>query len=446
MDIRTKVKIGVDEAGRWPWCWPVVACALAWNSNNKPSKEFISRVNDSKKLTDTKRQELYLQLIELSQEGKLYFWVGVVDNFVIDEINIRQANREAMRRAIIEIQRKIPKELSEISVVIDGRDNYVFDELEQKPLYIVGWDAKVPEIGAASIIAKVFRDKLMAQYATLYPDLWLDTNAGYGTKKHKDALQKPWDVTWIHRTSYKPIKQVLEHKEKVLVHICCGPDATVPLMDLKDEFDVVAYWYDPNIQPVAEYEKRYEAFVKVCEIEGVPYIKGEYDVKNFFKKIKWLEDTPERGEKCTECYDMRLERTARLAREMWISKWTSSLNNSPHKDMEKMFNLWEKWDSRTTAQKSLSDDERLQASKLLWDSIDEMIRRWDEKETQLQKEWMQKNLEFLKIAFRKNWGFQRSVDYTAKHDIFRQNYCGCVYSDTFPGSPRNKNAKWGFSG
>jgi len=131
---------------------------------------------------------------------------------------------------------------------------------------------------------------------------------------------------------------------------------------------------------------------------------------------------------------------------MWISKWTSSLNNSPHKDMEKMFDLWEKWDSRTTRQQSLSEDERSQASNILWDTVEEMISRWDVKEQELQKEGMQKNLEFLKIAFRKNGGFQRSVDYTNKHDIFRQNYCGCVYSDTFPRSPRNKNSKWGFSG
>jgi predicted adenine nucleotide alpha hydrolase (AANH) superfamily ATPase len=143
---------------------------------------------------------------------------------------------------------------------------------------------------------------------------------------------------------------------------------------------------------------------------------------------------------------MRLERTARLAREMGISKWTSSLNNSPHKDMEKMFDLWEKWDSRTTAQQKLSDDERTQASEILWVSIQEMIDLWDFKETELQKEWLQKNLEFLKLAFRKNGWFQRSVDYTNEHDIFRQNYCGCVYSDTFPGSPRNKNAKGWFSG
>lgn len=461
MEKRTKIKIGIDEAGRWPWCGPVVACALAWNSNSKPDKDFISLVNDSKKLTDKKRQELYKSLIEFSSEWKLFFWVGIVDNFMIDAVNIRQANKEAMRRALIEIQRKIPKEFSEVSVVIDGRDNYTFDELSQKPLYIVWWDGKISEISAASIIAKVFRDKLMQQYATLYPHLWLDTNAGYGTKKHKNSLQKASDITWIHRTTYKPIKEILEKKEKVLVHICCWPDATVPLMDLKNEYDVIAYWYDPNIQPVAEYEKRFDAFVKVCEIEGVPYIKWEYDVKNFFKKIKGLEHTPERGEKCTECYDMRLERTARLAREMGISKWTSSLNNSPHKDMEKMFHLWEKWDSRTTVQQSLSDDERTQACNILWDTVEEMIERWNMREAELQKnsllnslpwkgkeaaEGMKKNLEFLKIAFRKNWGFQRSVDYTNEHNIFRQKYCGCVYSDTFPGSPRNKNAKGGFSG
>lgn len=457
MTTRTKIKIWIDEAGRWPWCWPVVACALAWNSNSKPGKDFIASINDSKKLTDNKRQLLYRELIENSLEENLYFWVWVVDNYVIDDINIRQANKEAMRRAIIEIKRKIPKQFSEVSVVIDGRDNYEFDELDQKPLYIVGWDAKVSEIWAASIIAKVFRDKLMAQYATLYPNIWLETNAWYGTKKHKSSLKKSSDITGIHRTSYKPIKAVLERKEKVLVHICCGPDATVPLMDLKQEFEVIAYWYDPNIQPVAEYEKRFEAFVQVCEIEWVEYIKWKYDVKNFFTQIKWLEHTPERWEKCTVCYDMRLERTARLAREMWIKKWTSSLNNSPHKDMEKMFDLWEKWSKKTTIQQSLSEDERVQASKILWTSPEKMMELWNKKEAEIKKNaafWnekksgadMKKNLEFLKIAFRKNWGFQRSVDYTNEHNIFRQNYCGCVYSDTFPGSPRNKNAKWWFSG
>lgn len=139
--------------------------------------------------------------------------------------------------------------------------------------------------------------------------------------------------------TYKPIKEVLEKKPKILLHVCCGPDATVPILDLKKDYEVIGFWYDPNIQPKVEYDKRLQAFIKVCEIEGVQWIEGEYDVKNFFKRIKGLENTPERGEKCTECYDMRLERTARLAKEMDIQYWTSSLNNSPHKDMEKMFTL-----------------------------------------------------------------------------------------------------------
>ncbi len=204
-----KIQIGIDEAGRGPWCGPVVACALAWNPKNPPNKKFIRSMNDSKKLSAKKREELYIQITELSGEWKLFFWLWVVDNFVIDEINIRQANREAMHRAIVEIKRKIPKEFSEVSVVIDGRDNYIFDELEQKPLYIIWWDGKIAEIWAASIIAKVFRDKLMTQYATLYPTLWLETNAGYGTKKHQNNLQKKSDITGIHRLSYKPLQKIL---------------------------------------------------------------------------------------------------------------------------------------------------------------------------------------------------------------------------------------------
>ncbi len=444
---KTKIKIWIDEAGRGPWAGPVVACALAWNPNNMPKNDILLSVKDSKKLSEKKREELYSCLINLScpqsslpeDEAcpKLFFWVWVVDNFFIDERNIRQANKEAMRRAIVEIYSKIPKEFSEVSVVIDGRDNYEFSELTQKPLYIIWWDGKVSEISAASIIAKVFRDKLMCQYATLYPHFGFDHHAGYGTKKHKEVLESQ-GVVGIHRKSYKPVKKVVEAKEKVLVHICCWPDATVPLMDLKKDYEVIAYWYDPNIQPVSEHEKRFDAFVRVCEIEGVKYIRWEYDVKNFFHKIRGLEHTPERGEKCRECYDMRLERTALLAREMWITKWTSSLNNSPHKDMEKMFTLGEKWETVSTKTQTISDNERCQASKILGISVTQMLDQAQDREKNQTETSLKKHLEFLKIAFRKSGGFQRSVDYTNEHNIYRQNYCGCVYSDTFPWREKKK--------
>ena len=411
MAVIKKIKIWIDEAGRWPWAGPVVACSLAFNSENMPDLSFLKQLGDSKKISIKKRESLYKQLIEMSlgEKPTLYFWIWVVDNFIIDEINIKQANREAMRRSLVEILRKATPHASleegldyKFDVFIDGKDNYSFDELTRKPVFVIGWDGKITEIGAASIIAKVFRDKLMTQYATLYPNFGFDTNQGYGTKKHQSHLQDPSDITGIHRTTYKPVKIVAAKKEKLLLHICCGPDATVPIMDLKKDYEVICFWYDPNIQPRPEHEKRVQAFKKVCEIEDVEYIIWEYDVGNFFKKIKGLEATPERGDKCTKCYDMRLERSALEARKLWIKYWTSTLNTSPHKDLDKMFSLWDKW------------------------SITETIHPQT-------KDSLKQKLDFLKIAFRKNKWFERSVAYTKEHDIYRQNYCGCIYSDTFPG-------------
>jgi predicted adenine nucleotide alpha hydrolase (AANH) superfamily ATPase len=80
-------------------------------------------------------------------------------------------------------------------------------------------------------------------------------------------------ITGIHRLSYKPVKKILEQKSKLLLHICCGPDASIPIKDLKDRFDLLCFWYDPNIQPKKEYNKRFKAFEKVCKLEKVKFIK-----------------------------------------------------------------------------------------------------------------------------------------------------------------------------
>ena len=410
-DYSIKYKIWVDEAGRWPWLWSVVACALAFNPKNMPESELLSQINDSKKLTEKKREILFEKLVEYSrwENPRLFFWVWVVDNYLIDEINIKQANREAMNRALIELSRKIDF-WSLNWVFIDWNDNYKFDILEKPAIFIVEGDSKVIEIWAASIIAKVFRDKLMIQYSLLYPDLGIENHKWYGTKKHSDYLTDKSKITWIHRLSYKPIKKVLESKPKLLLHICCWPDATVPIMDLKHDYEVICFWYDPNIQPKKEHDKRLWELIKICEIEKVDYIIWEYDYKNFFDKIKWFEDTPEKWDKCTICYDMRLERTALEARKLGIKYWSSTLNTSPHKDLKKMFSLWDKW------------------------SINETF---DNNSWKILKE----KLDFLKIAFRKNDWFKRSVEYTNKHNIYRQNYCWCIYSDTFPWK-NNKKTKF----
>lgn len=387
-----KYKIWIDEAWRWPWLWSVVAAALCFNPINMPSKDLLKEINDSKKLSHKKREELYKILIWLSvwENPQVFFGVWVVDNYIIDEINIKQANKEAMRRALVELLRKINNDYIG-SVVIDWNDNYKFDELKIQPIYIVGWDAKVIEIWAASIIAKVFRDKLMKTYSELYTDLWIEDHKWYWTKRHIEYLTWKEKITWIHRLSYKPVKKILEEKPKLLLHICCWPDATIPIMDLKDKYDITCFWYDPNIQPKKEYNKRLKNFKKVCEIEKVPYIEGPYNVDIFMKEIKGLEAAPEKWERCTKCYDLRLKKTSELAQELWITNWTTSLNISPHKNLDKLFNIWDKYS-------------------------------------------LQKNLVFLKIPFRKNNWFERSVEYTKKYNIYRQNYCWCVYSSTYPGN------------
>ncbi|MCH2189230.1 ribonuclease HII, partial [Candidatus Gracilibacteria bacterium] len=198
--------IGVDEAGRGPWAGPVVASAFCFDPENMPSKDIIKQVGDSKQLSSKKREALYPILIHHG-----IFGVGVVDNYLIDTINIRQANREAMRRAILELMQKLglPKKKCSYEILIDGRDNYHFEGLDTQPSYIVGGDGKVLEIGAASIIAKVFRDKMMTAYGSLYPDFGFETNAGYGTKKHQAALKSSRHITGIHRQSYAPIRKLL---------------------------------------------------------------------------------------------------------------------------------------------------------------------------------------------------------------------------------------------
>ena len=197
-------------------------------------------------------------------------------------------------------------------------------------------------------------------------------------------------ILWL---SKRISQYILEHrlyrqeltKAKILVHVCCGPDATMPILQLRDEYDIICFWYDPNIQPKEEHDRRYDAFVKICELENIPYIKWAYDVKNFFTRIKWVEHTPERGEKCTYCYDMRMYVSAKLAKRLKIPYYTSSLNTSPKKDLEKLFAMWHKYAEKY-------------------------------------------GIEFLDIPFRKRWGFEKSVEYTKEHDIYRQSYCGCIYS------------------
>lgn len=174
---------GVDEVGRGPLAGPVVAGAVIL-----PSDCEILYINDSKKLSEKKREELY----PIIMEQAISVGIGMVSPQRIDEINILQATYEAMREAIHNLSIK-PDILLNDAVTIPKVD------IRQVP--IVKGDAKSISIGAASIIAKVTRDRLMVEYDALFPEYGFASHKGYGTAAHISAL-KAHGPTSIHRRSF----------------------------------------------------------------------------------------------------------------------------------------------------------------------------------------------------------------------------------------------------
>ena len=174
---------GIDEASRGPLAGPVVAGAVIL-----PKDEQILYVNDSKKLSEKKRELLYDEITERA----LAVGVGIVGPEQIDEINILQATYEAMRLAVGQLEMR-PDILLNDAVTIPGID------IQQVP--IVKGDAKSVSIAAASIIAKVTRDRLMREYDQVFPEYDFASNKGYGTKSHIEAL-KALGPTPIHRRTF----------------------------------------------------------------------------------------------------------------------------------------------------------------------------------------------------------------------------------------------------
>lgn len=174
---------GIDEVGRGPFAGPVVACAVIL-----PKDEQILYLNDSKKLSEKKREELYDVIIEKA-EG---VGIGIVGPDVIDEINILQATYQAMRQAISKLPVR-PDVLLNDAVTIPEVD------IPQVP--IIKGDAKSVSIAAASIVAKVTRDRMMVEYDKIYPGYDFASNKGYGTKAHIAGL-KELGPTEIHRRTF----------------------------------------------------------------------------------------------------------------------------------------------------------------------------------------------------------------------------------------------------
>lgn len=176
--------MGIDEAGRGPLCGPLVvgACVLPINYQN-------DAINDSKKLTAKKRDELF----EVIKEDAVWFSVKIVEPKVIDELNILEATRSAML--------ELSNEYEVSNVLTDAVK--INNDLNTP---IIKGDAKSISIAAASILAKVTRDRIMDEYAKVYPEYELDKHKGYPTKKHLELIEKYGVIKDFYRFSYKPVK------------------------------------------------------------------------------------------------------------------------------------------------------------------------------------------------------------------------------------------------
>jgi len=189
-----KIVCGVDEAGRGPWAGPVVAAAAILDEIRLPG-ELADAIDDSKKLSALKRQSLFAAFGNNIQIG-----IGQASVQEIDEINILQATMLAMLRAV----RALP--VTPDFALIDG--NRIPDLGGIEADCVVKGDARSLSIAAASIAAKVTRDRIMSDLAERYPGYGWERNAGYGTAQHQEALAN-LGVTSEHRNSFAPIRKIL---------------------------------------------------------------------------------------------------------------------------------------------------------------------------------------------------------------------------------------------
>lgn len=173
--------------------------------------------------------------------------------------------------------------------------------------------------------------------------------------------------------------------ERILVHACCASCSSYVLAHLGESYSVTAYYYNPNIQPEDEYRLRLDEMRRVCDGLSVPLLEGPYDTETWWKRIEPYRGLPERSERCWSCYGFRLEETARKAKELGFTLFTTTLSVSPHKVHRCIMNEGEAAAGRH-------------------------------------------GLRFLAEDFKKRDGFKLSVERSRELHLTRQDYCGCLLS------------------
>lgn len=190
---------GVDEAGRGPLAGPLVVCAVIFEKGTQ-----IPIVNDSKKLTAKKRECLYDQIIATA---KKYSIIELGED-EIDSLNILRATHKGMRVAVEELK------IAQFALI----DGLPVLGMNVESRAIIKGDAKSASIAAASILAKVCRDRLMDKYAELYPQYGFERNKGYGTAEHFEAIRK-YGASPIHRKTFEPVKSLLTRESKIQMEL-----------------------------------------------------------------------------------------------------------------------------------------------------------------------------------------------------------------------------------
>ena len=200
-----------------------------------------------------------------------------------------------------------------------------------------------------------------------------------------------------NRNYQKELDKLIENNRKgnkvprLFLHSCCAPCSSAVLEALSQDFEIIDFFYNPNISPKEEYQKRVEEMKRLLqEMEPdykhpVRFVEGEYHPEAFFEIARGLETVPEGGERCFRCYRMRMEETARLAKQYNCEYFTTTLSISPLKNAAKINEIGE----------------------------------------ELQDIYQ---VSHLPSDFKKKNGYKRSVELSKEHELYRQNYCGCVFS------------------
>lgn len=225
----------IDEAGRWPWAGPIVVGGFLIRENCMSElHKHIPWINDSKKLSEKRREMVFSALESLMLQGECTCFSSLRTAEVIDTVGIREANRRCMQDVIEQALHTLWPD-DTLDICIDGCDNYVFENMDaayifakkkskkEKPdkhetysqekksvkiSYFIWWDGFIPVISLGSIIAKVLRDRMMCDFSLKFPEFDFSGHKGYGTRKHYQEILN-YGIKSIHRKSYAPMKRLI---------------------------------------------------------------------------------------------------------------------------------------------------------------------------------------------------------------------------------------------